>query len=76
MLLLKKDIVTLVANRQFKSFHLLNVTLNIKWKELIDTNLPAVIIPIVMAFIMIAATIIISCQPQSQTELSFSVSLL
>lgn len=52
---------------------LAGVALNIKWKELIDTNLPAVIIPIVMAFIMIAATIIISCQPQSQTELSFSV---
>lgn len=50
------------------------VALNMKWEDLIGTNLPAVIIPIIMALIMVAATIIIGCQPQSKKELSFSVS--
>lgn len=50
------------------------VALNIKWEDLVETNLPAVYIPIIMALILVAATIIISCQPQSKKELSFSVS--
>jgi len=49
------------------------VALNIKWEDLVETNLPAVYIPIIMALILVAATIIISCQPQSKKELSFSV---